>query len=188
MRLALRPRSRQTDEELMAGVVSGSERAFAELYRRYARRMEGFFAIRTANPDEAADLVQELFMRLWAARRNYETGRAVAPWLFTLAYNLVRNAWRHEDVATAYAEEAARADESEEETASLHLDRDTFDRALAETLVTLNPDERTLFALRFEEDLALADIAVVMAIPVGTVKSRLHHLMSKLRKKLKAYE
>ena len=174
MRLTLNPWSRRTDEALMAGVAAGSERAYAELYRRYARRLQGFFACRTDHADAAADLVQELFMRLWTARRSYEPGRAVAPWLFTMAYNLVRNTWRHDDVVAAYAEEAIRGDEAEEETASL--------------LAMLSPDDRMLFALRFEEELALADIAAMMAVPLGTVKSRLHRLTMNLRQKLKAYE
>ena len=71
MRLTLLPRRRQSDETLMADVATGSEQAFAELYRRYARRLQGFFASRTADADAAADLVQELFARLWAARRTW---------------------------------------------------------------------------------------------------------------------
>lgn len=188
MRLTLLPRRRQSDETLMADVATGSEQAFAELYRRYARRLQGFFASRTADADAAADLVQELFARLWAARRTYRPAMAVTPWLFTLAYNLVRNERRHHDVVTAYAEEARHADEATDEVASTHLDGETLDRALAEILATLSPDDRTLFALRFEEELALADIATVMGIPVGTVKSRLHRLTRALREKLKAYE
>ncbi len=188
MRLTLNPWNRRTDEELMAGVAAGSERAFAELYRRYARRLQGFFVCRTDHADAAADMVQELFARLWAVRRTYEAGRAVAPWLFTMAYNLVRNTWRHDDVVAAYAEEAIRGDEAEEETASLRLDGAAFDRALASELAMLSPDDRMLFALRFEEELALADIAAMMAVPVGTVKSRLHRLTMNLRQKLRAYE
>lgn len=188
MRLTLNPWRRQTDEALMAGVAAGSERAFAELYRRYARRLQGFFACRTADDDAAADMVQELFARLWAVRRTYEAGRAVAPWLFTLAYNLVRNAWRHDEVVAAYAEGAVHGGEAEEETASLRLDDAAFDRALANVLAALPPDDRMLFALRFEEELTMTDIAAVMAVPVGTVKSRLHRLTANLRKKLKAYE
>ena len=171
MRLTLLPRRRQSDETLMADVATGSEQAFAELYRRYARRLQGFFASRTADADAAADLVQELFARLWAARRTYRPAMAVTPWLFTLAYNLVRNERRHHDVVTAYAEEARHADEATDEVASTHLD-----------------DDRNLCALRFEEELALADIATVMGIPAGTVKSRLHRLTRALREKLKAYE
>ena len=52
----------------------------------------------------------------------------------------------------------------------------------------LSPDDRMLFAPRFEEELALADIAAIMAVPLGTVKSRLHRLTMNLRQKLKAYE
>lgn len=179
---------RLSDNRLMEAVAGGSERAFEELYRRFARRMQGFFLLRTDDADAAADLVQELFLRVWSARGSWRPGAEVTPWLFTLAYNLCRNAWRHREVADAYAAEQAGGDEAADEQVTVRLDAETFDRALAAAVAALPPDDRTLFALRYEEDLALADVAGVMGLPVGTVKSRLHRLTNTLQRKLKGYE
>ena len=177
-----------TDERLMEAVATGNERAFAELYRRYARRLQGFFSVRTADGAAAADFMQELFMRLWTARASYRTGRPVAPWLFTLAYNLLRNDLRHRAVEAAWAEEARREARLEEETAPLGLDDDGFDRGLARAVAELPEADHMLFALRYEEGFALADVARIMDLPLGTVKSRLHRLTNVLRKKLDRHD
>lgn len=188
MRLAGNAWRAAPDERLMEAVAAGSERAFEELYRRYARRLQGFFLLRTDDGATAADFVQELFMRLWTARASYRTGRPVAPWLFTLAYNLLRNDLRHRAVEAAWAEEARREARLEEETAPLGLDDDGFDRGLARAVAELPEADRMLFALRYEEGFALADVARIMDLPLGTVKSRLHRLTNVLRKKLDRHD
>ena len=63
-----------------------------------------------------------------------------------------------------------------------------FDRELSALLDKLPPEQRVLFALRYEEELTVPQLAEVMGIPEGTVKSRLHYLLQYLRKKLKVYE
>lgn len=173
-----------TDERLMEAVAAGSERAFEELYRRYARRLQGFFSVRTADATAAADFVQELFMRLWTARASYQAGRPVAPWLFTLAYNLLRNDLRHRAVEAAWAEEAQHVVSPVEDVAPVGLDDEALDRALARAVGGLPEADRLLFALRYEEGFALSDVARIMELPLGTVKSRLHRLTNVLRKKL----
>ena len=183
----LTPLRRQTDEALMVAVARGHERAFNELYRRYARRLQGFFALRAGGEVAAADLVQELFLRLWAARASYEPGRPVAPWLFTLAYNLLRNELRHRSVEAEYAGSMAAAGEAVDGLAGVRLDDEAFDRALSAVLEGLPDEARLLFALRYEQGFPLADIATVLAVPLGTVKSRLHRLVQVLHRKLKDY-
>ena len=70
-----------SDEELMQRVCShDSERAFNELYRRHARRLQGFFfRMLWGNETQAADFTQETFLRLWESRTRYQKGKAVRP-------------------------------------------------------------------------------------------------------------
>jgi RNA polymerase sigma-70 factor (ECF subfamily) len=65
------------------------------------------------------------------------------------------------------------------------LDQQTFDQILSRLLEKMPPESRLLFSLRFEEELTVPQIAVVMAIPEGTVKSRLHILTQTLKLKLR---
>lgn len=180
-----------SDERLMTRIAAGAdERAFGVLYRRYAGCLQRFF-LRMFPGEEALadDLVQETFLRLWAARRSYGEGRAVRPWIFTVAYNLGRNEWRRRGKVLAYAEEALHlSDEAYEELPEVRLDAADFDRALARELALLSTERRVLFALRFEEELTVREVAEALCIPEGTAKSRLHTLVYELREKLKQYE
>ena len=179
-----------SDEELMGRVRrTGDEKAFDELYRRYARRLHGFFFRMLGREEQlAADFTQELFLRVWAARGRYECGRELCPWFFTMAYNLCRNEYRFRNIAVGFAEEVRGGPDTYEEQPELRMDVRMFDRELSALLDKLPPEQRVLFALRYEEELTVPQLAEVMGIPEGTVKSRLHYLLQYLRKKLKVYE
>ena len=178
------------DEELMMRVGRhDDEKAFDELYRRHARRLQGFF-FRMLGGDgtRAADFMQETFLRVWAARGRYEAGRGFSPWMFTLAYNLCRNEYRRLDAMSVGAEWDEGCEAGYETQEELRMDTEDFDRALRAELQRLPFDRRVLFALRFEEELTVPQVAAVLGVPEGTVKSRLHYLLQHLRQKLKAYE
>lgn len=179
-----------SDEELMR-LIRGhdSEKAFDELYRRYARRIQGFF-FRMLGRDEhlAADFTQDLFLRLWAAKERYADGRNVRSWLFAMAYNLCRNEYRSRGYQDDYLRLAGKEEDVYEEPVALRIDAEVFDRELSRLLDTLQPAQRMLFALRYEEELSVAQVAEIMNLPEGTVKSRLYYMLQNLRNKLKEYE
>ena len=82
----LKPLRQQTDEQLMARAAAGSDTAFEELYRRYARRLKGFFFLQLGGDEElAADATHDVFLRAYEARSSYQEGRRVDTWLFTIA-------------------------------------------------------------------------------------------------------
>ena len=181
-------RGRISDEQLMLRVGAGSDAAFEELYRRYARRLQGFF-FRQLGGDEAAaaDATHDTFLRLFEARDRYIEGRRVDTWLFTIAYNLCRNRYRRnaneaDFLATLDAEPVTNED------IEVEMDRETLRRALATVLDNLPPPLRLLFSLRYEEELSVPQIATILSIPDGTVKSRLHKTMTIIRKQLREYK
>lgn len=181
-----KPLGSLTDDELMQRVsCKDDDRAFDLLYRRHARRLMGFF-FRQLDRNEAvaADFTQDAFMRIWTARNKF-VGTNFRTWLFTIAFNLVKNHYRHAEHQQHYEQflalhQAVTEDSNVVET----LDGEAFDRALKQELERMSPDALLLFSLRFEEELSVPQIAEVMAIPEGTVKSRLHTLTQTLKKKL----
>lgn len=180
-----------TDEQLMSRVGEGQdEKAFNELYSRHARRLMGFFlrAFRY-DEDEAADACQETFLKVWQAAEQFNPTSAFRPWLYTIAYNLCRSRFRHSEQVERYrAEQLATTADEYTDASELQLDNATLQRALVATLETLPPESRTLFALRFEEELSIAQVAQILGIPEGTVKSRLHRLLNLLKQQLHDYE
>ena len=181
-----KPLSALPDEELMQRVSSkDDDRAYGELYHRHARRLMGFF-FRQSGGDEAlaADLTQDAFMRVWTARDKF-SGSSFRTWMLTIGYNLVKNHYRLSEHQRQYEQFVVQTGEEVAESNIVeHLDNKAFDQALKQLLEKMSPESRLLFSLRFEEELTIPQIAVVMALPEGTVKSRLHILTQSLKQKL----
>ena len=181
-----KPLALLTDDELMQRVSSkDDDGAYSELYRRHARRLMGFFFRQTGkNEASAADLVQDAFLRLWTSRNKF-SGTGFRIWLFTICFNLLRNHYRHDEIRKQHDLSAANRQEVADDTHIIEqIDSRAFDLALQRELEKLTPEGRMLFSLRFEEELTVPQIAEVMAVPEGTVKSRLHTLTQTLKHKL----
>lgn len=178
----------KSDEELMAQVKGGSDSAFDELYRRYVRRLNGFFFCQLGGDEErAADAVQDVMLRLYEARGRYRVGVSVATWVFAMAYNLCKNQYRHLEHEQNYLA-LLDAEPITESRVEVQMDRQQLEEALQQVLSSLAPPLRMLFSLRYEEDLTVPQIAKIQELPEGTVKSRLHKTMTIIRNKLKEYE
>ncbi len=192
----LKPLRQQTDEQLMARAAAGKaplaspegDKAFEELYRRYARRLKGFFFLQLGGDEElAADATHDVFLRAYEARSRYQEGRSVSTWLFTIAYNICRNHYR----SNAYEAQLLASLDAEpisEQQIEVQLDQATLDQALAQVLAELPAPLHQLFSLHYQEELTIPQVAEIVGIPEGTVKSRLHKTMNIIRKKLKKYE
>ena len=192
----LKPLRQQTDEQLMARAAAGKaplaspegDKAFEELYRRYARRLKGFFFMQLGGDEElAADATHDVFLRAYEARSRYLEGRSVSTWLFTIAYNICRNHYR----SNAYEAQPLATLDAEplsDQQIEVQLDQATLDQALAQVLAELPAPLHQLFSLHYQEELTIPQVAEIVGIPEGTVKSRLHKTMNIIRKKLKKYE
>ena len=158
------------------------------LYDRYARRLQGFFLRQLGHDAQAAaDATHDTFLRAFEASERLSDNGNEAAWLFTIAYNLLRNRYRHRAYETDYLAQLDRQP-MEEQQIELRLDQQTLLAALGKVLDGLPPPLRLLFSLRHEEELPVPQVAEILQIPEGTVKSRLHKTMTIIRKQLKEYE
>ena len=184
----LKPLRQQTDEQLMERAAAGSDTAFEERYRRYARRLKGFFFMQLGGDEElAADSTHDVFLRAYEARSRYQEGRNVSTWLFTIAYNLCRNHYR----SNAYEAQLLASLDAEpisEQPIEVQLDAASLDQALEQVLNELPATLRHIFSLHYQEELTIPQVAEIVGIPEGTVKSRLNKTTNIIRKKLKQYE
>ena len=184
----LKPLRHQTDEQMMAQAAAGSDAAFEELYRRYARRLKGFFFMQLGGDEElAADSTHDVFLRAYEARSRYREGSNVSTWLFTIAYNICKNHYR----SNAYEAELLASLDAEpvsDQQIEVEMDAAQLDEALERVLSELPPPLHQIFSLHYQEELTVPQVAEIVGIPEGTVKSRLHKTMNIIRKKLKQYE
>ena len=183
----LKPLRQQTDEQLMARAATGSDTAFEELYRRYARRLKGFFFMQLGGDEElAADATHDVFLRAYEARSRYQEGRKVDTWLFTIAYNICKNHYR----SNAYEAQLLASLDAEpvsSQQIEVELDAAALDQALEQVLAELPAPLHQIFSLHYQEELTIPQVAEIVGVPEGTVKSRLHKTMNIIRKKLKNY-
>ena len=183
----LKPLRQQTDEQLMSRVAAGSDAAFEELYRRYARRLKGFFFMQLGGDEElAADSTHDVFLRAYEARTRYREGSNVSTWIFTLAYNICKNHYR----SNAYEAQLLAnldAEPLSDQQIEVELDAAVLDEALQQVLSELPAPLQQLFSLHYQEELTIPQVAEIVGIPEGTVKSRLHKTMNIIRKNLKQY-
>nr|PZN06518.1 MAG: RNA polymerase sigma factor [Caldicoprobacter oshimai] len=176
-----------TDEELWWELQQGSQAALELLVRRYHAPLFGYAWRLTRDYHAAQDLVQETFYRLLRQGHAVRQPGALRRWLYRVLTRLAldwKKAAARREVA---AEDAARWDGNDPaarrpRVVSLveALEQREDRRRLAQALARLPEPQRIVVFLRFYEDLPLRDIAEVLDIPLGTVKSRLHKALKAL--------
>lgn len=177
------------DERLMELVVRGDERAFAALYDRYSRRLLNYFHRMLWNDREKAeDFLQDLFTKLAQRPASYDPARPFQTWLFSVANNMCKNAYRHEQVVRTAAAELKHAPDRQEAEHGVGVDREHFRDRLDAELDRLDPDHKATFVMRYHEDMAIKEIAAAFGCSEGTVKSRLFYTLKKLAERLKEFD
>lgn len=168
-----------TDEKLAQRMFGGDEEATRALVGRYRRPLYGMLMKFCRDPEAAADLFQETFLRAIVNQRQFDRSRRLKPWLFTIALNLAR------DRARRLAHPATPRTSSDGTLPEPAHDRSRGARRrdeLLDAMSKLNESHREVLLLRYFEGMEESEIAAATAIPRGTVKSRLHHAMRNLRK------
>ena len=182
-----------SDEDLMSRVAADDERAFTELVGRFQGRVINLIS-RVLNDRECADdLAQEVFVRVFVHRRNYRHGSKFSTWLFTIAANLAKNEIRRrvrrrnwfsldalQEVLQDSAPQLADPTEGRETT----LEREQLQEAVGRAIATVPEKYRVALVLRDIEGLSYEEIAQVLQIPGGTVRSRINRARGMLKRKL----
>ena len=173
-----------TDGELMKQIVSGDQAAFGELYHRYKERMYYYFYRMLGNsPEQANDFLQELFMKLIEKPERYNQAFPFSTWLYSVANNMCKNEYRRREVRKEFqAEEAldAKLDFMNDAT----IEPEQLIEKVFRTLDQLGEEHRSAFLLRYREGFSLRQIAEILELPEGTVKSRLFNAKKILAEKL----
>lgn len=179
--LTVHSRVEETDEALIARVAGGDREAFAMTFQRYAAKVKSYLIRLGARPAAAEDLAQDVMVAVWRRAGSFDPARAkVSTWVFVIA----RNAWidrlRRERVELAYRETADEPYESDEkpDDAAVRVETEAQMRVALETL---SEDQKQVVRLAFFEDRPHSEVAAVLKLPLGTVKSRLRLALIKLR-------
>lgn len=160
---------------------------FRTLYLEHGRRAQGFF-MRMMGYDVqiARDMVQDLFTRIWEHRDNFRADASFTTWMFSIAYNMCKNEYRHREIVQAYQEHIMAT------TTEIASDADTLEQQqqrqmLREAINALPDTQKPLFLLRYEEELTVPEIARITMLPEGTVKSRLLSALKSVKESMNKY-
>lgn len=182
------PLAELSDEQLVERYREGQREAFAQLVQRYERDLFHFLVRFVRRPAAADDMFQETFLQVHLSLDQFDSSRRFRPWLFTIAANKARDYLRRNKNAAAnvLTSPIGRASGSDDGRTMIDLLEDELPlpheaaidgetRTLVQETVDQLPDHlKEILLLAYFERFAYKEIADMLGIPVGTVKSRLH--------------
>ncbi len=181
------------DKDLLLDLVNGDTEAFNILVDRYKNRLLNFVYRFVKDYDVAEDIVQETFLRVFRKRRDYKAIANFSTWIFTIAGNLAkselrrRKRWRFLSIDATDEEEKSY----DIQDPGMRPDRIAAVRMLNESVQDsidkLQSKYKEALILRDIEGMSYQQIAEIIGVPVGTVKSRVNRARLKLQKKLKGH-
>lgn len=179
----------------MANKTSHLERIFDGEFMPHADALYNFSYHLTGNEDDANDLFQEALLKAWRFIDKYEAGTNAKAWLFTIAKNAFINEYRRKVKTPNRVELQDFVTYQDREdtplTSGMDLREEMFQYLMGdEVTLAINQlpvDFRTVILLSDVEDFKYDEIATILDIPIGTVRSRLHRARNLLKEKLKTY-
>jgi RNA polymerase sigma-70 factor (ECF subfamily) len=190
--------ARTTDEELLTRYRNqGLTEDFNELIHRYEHELYRYLARYLGDPTLAEDVFQNTFLQVHVKRGLYEDGRPVRPWLYSIAthqaVDALRKAGRHpvvsldQKVTPGQSESGSLVEMlvSDDQGPLAELQGEERKEWVRRSLAKLPATLRETLMLAYHQDLKYREIAEILKIPVGTVKSRLHAALAKLQQMAK---
>ena len=184
-----------SEEQLIRRAQQGDNVAFEELLLLHQKKVYNLCLRMSANPDDALDLSQEAFLRAWRSLGQYQFEASFSTWLFRLTSNICidflrRKKRRQETSLTESYDDSDEGAELSVPDAQPGPEQQAMTNEtkieLARAMEQLSPEHREILQLRVVEDLQYEQIADILGVRVGTVKSRLARARLSFRKILKA--
>jgi RNA polymerase sigma-70 factor (ECF subfamily) len=190
--------AKDPDVRLMLQVRDDVQGAFEALVERYQHRLLGVMIHLVGRVEEAEDLTQEVFLRIYRARKGYRPRAKFSTWLFTIANNLAHNHLRGkgrnptvgmsgEDTSSQPRVPADERALAREGTPSAQMRKVELSDMVREALDVLGEDQKVAVLLNKFEDMSYSEIAEVMGRSEAAVKSLLARARNHLREQLESY-
>ena len=185
-----------TDQEVVRWAREGLERAYRELVRRYERPIFSLIYRMVRDRELAEDLAQEAFVKALNAIESYRPEFKFSSWIFKIANNAAIDHLRRRELDTLSLEGARDATTSDRveatalqigdrgETPLEEIEAREMGSAIERAIASLRPEYRSCILLRHVEDRSYEEIAEILALPLGTVKTYIHRARTELKEAL----
>ena len=166
--------------QLLREFKEGKREAFTQLYLRYRQRVYAYCLRMLGSADEAEDLFQEVFIRVWQRAYQFTEERSLSGWIFTIAHNLCLNRIRDR-------KEHSSIDDYSDLAAETPAFGEDWSQRIQEALEQVPPENREPFVLFEYQGMTYQEISEVMKLTIAAVKSRIYRAREELRKILEPY-
>ena len=171
------------EDEVILRAQQGDPEAFAELLRMHEETAFRVAYLIVRDEAEARDVVQEAFVRAYKAMKRFERGKPFQPWLLRIVTNVALNSVRSSRRRRVMGERYEQMIDTQQTEASAETQVEAAEqsRRVWQAVAELAPQDQTLLYLRYFLDASEQETAQAIGRPAGTVKSRLHRVLRRLR-------
>ena len=189
---------KMTDGELLSLYIEGDEAAFREIVNRYKNGLYAFLRMFLNRRELVEDVFQETFLQLFTSKDSFDTDRPLRPWLFTIAANKAKDAlrkWQRKNaipIGTMTDSEELSFDDILNSVTSNgtmpyeELQRDETALRVRRIIADMPENLREILIFAYFNKFSYKQMAEILSIPIGTVKSRLHTAVGRFAKEWKA--
>lgn len=171
------------DEDLMLRIAEGDQEAFKQLYQNTDRTIYSFILSILKNPQDAEEVMQETYMKIWTSAASYHSQGKPLAWMFTIARNLCYMKFREQKHQSDFGLEDLDGLETGEFCPQIENAADKL--VLKAALETLKEEERQIVLLKNSSGLKHREIAELLRMPLATVLSKYNRAMKKLEQYLR---
>ena len=173
-----------TDNELVEKLRKGDVNAFDQVYRKYAGKLYAFSFKYLKSKEEAEELVQSVFLKVWENQRNLKSESSFKSYLFTIAYNEICNLFRQRSYLRKFMESSLISNHEASGEAEANIDAQFVLEHLDRIIAKLPEKQRIIFKKSRQEGKSSREIAAEMGLSAGTVDNYLSESLRFIRNHL----
>ncbi len=170
-----------SDTELVERLRRGDVKAFDLVYMKYAGRLYSFSMKYLKSAEEAEELVQNVFLKLWEKQKSLEQDKSFKSYLFTIAYNEICNQFRKRSHLKEFVRESLQQLQEASNETEENIDSEFFAQRVEQIIAQLPPKLKTTFLLSRKEGKSTREIAAELGLSPGTVDNYLSESIKIIR-------
>lgn len=174
---------RLNDEQLLKRVAEGDQEAFKQLYQNTDRSMYSFILSIVKHPQDAEEIMQEAYLKVWTSASGYKSQGKPLAWMFTIARNLCYMKFREQKFQSDITLEDLTGEETGDICSDIEMAADKL--VLLAALSILKEEEREIVLLHTSAGMKHREIAASLKIPLATALSKYNRAMKKLENYLR---
>ncbi len=171
----------------MEWISRGEKKAFEEIYDRYFNKLVWFARSFVSDVQKAEDLVQDVFIKVIERPQLFDNDKRFSTWIYTVISNRCKQFLRDEKNRLRILEENVLPFKPVFSETAGGADLTNLRLKIQLALEGLSDKERAIYTLRFEQELSVKDIALILELPEGSIKSGIYYLLKKLAIHLKDF-